>query len=170
LPSDPPVTIRPIAGAEEADACARVMSSSEPWITLRRDYDHALHTLTNPTREVLVALVEDILSGFIVINMGGPFAGYIQTVFVFAECRHRGVGRALIKFAEKRIFRETPNVFLCVSSFNTDAQRFYEQLGYKRVGEIADYVVDGHSELLMRKTLGPIGDYPAPGRRKSKAA
>ncbi len=145
------------------------MSSSEPWITLRRGCDHALHALTNPAREILVALVADVLSGFIVINMGGPFPGYIQTICVFPECRHRGVGRALIKFAEKRIFRETPNVFLCVSSFNTDAQRFYEQLGYKRVGEIEDYVVEGHSEFLLRKTLGPLADYPAPARKKSKA-
>jgi len=144
------------------------MSSSEPWITLRRKYAHALRALTHPGREVLVALVEEVLSGFIIINMAGPFQGYIQVICVFPECRDRGVGSALIKFAEKRIFRETPNVFLCVSSFNTDAQRFYEQLGYKRIGEIEDYVVEGHSEFLMRKPLGPLADYPAPAARKSK--
>src|SRR5215831_9752039 len=162
------ITIRPLKGREEAETCARVMSSSEPWVTLRRTYAHAINTLTNPNREILLALVEDTISGFIVINMGGPFAGYIQTICVFPECRDQGVGRALLKFAEKRIFRETPNVFLCVSSFNTDARRFYEQLGYKRVGEIEDYVVEGHSEFLMRKTLGPMGDYPAPARKKSR--
>jgi ribosomal protein S18 acetylase RimI-like enzyme len=160
--------IRAIAGKEEAEACARVMCSSEPWITLRRKYEDALLAVTNPTREVLVALVEDVLNGFIVVNMVGPFQGYIQVLCVFPECRHRGVGSALIKFAEKRIFRETPNVFLCVSSFNTNAQRFYEQLGYKPIGEIADYVVEGHSELLMRKTLGPLADYPAPAGKKRR--
>ena len=157
-----------MSGQEEAESCARAMCNSEPWITLRRQYEHALHGITNPTREVLVALVENVLSGFIIVNMAGPFQGYIQVLCVFPECRHRGVGSALIGFAEKRIFRETPNVFLCVSSFNTTAQRFYEQLGYKRIGEIEDYVIEGHSEFLMRKTLGPLADYPAPAQRKSK--
>jgi ribosomal protein S18 acetylase RimI-like enzyme len=71
------------------------------------------------------------------------------------------VGRQLVLFAEQRIFRDSPNVFLCVSSFNTDAQRFYEQLGYERVGVIENYLVAGHDEYLMRKTLGPVAGYAA---------
>jgi ribosomal protein S18 acetylase RimI-like enzyme len=59
-------------------------------------------------------------------------------------------------FAEERIFQEVPNVFLCVSSFNQEAQRFYARLGYEQVGELKDYVVRGHSEFLMRKTIGPL--------------
>src|SRR5258706_7563187 len=154
-----PVVIRPLKDREEAEVCARVMSRSEPWMTLRRNYDHAIKGLTNPTREIYVALVEEVLSGFIVVNLSGPLPGYIQVICVFPECRHQGVGGKLIQFAEERIFRETPNVFLCVSSFNIDAQRFYEQMGYKRIGEIEAYLIEGHSGLLMRKNLGPVADY-----------
>ena len=57
--------------------------------------------------------------------MTGAFVGYIQTVCVAPEWRGRGLGAILISFAEERIFRETPIVFMCVSSFNTDAQRLY---------------------------------------------
>jgi hypothetical protein len=67
------------------------------------------------------------------------------------------VGSALLAFAEERIFREHPNVFICVSDFNPGARRLYERLGYRLVGELADYVVAGHSELLLRKTRGPLG-------------
>ena len=154
------VQIRPLSATEEAEACARAMCESEPWVTLRRDYDHALKALTSTSREIYVALVKETLCGFIVINMVGPFPGYIQTLCIFEDCRDQGVGSKLLKFAEKRIFRETPNVFLCVSSFNINAQRFYEQQGYKKVGVIEDYVVEGHSELLMRKPLGPLNGYP----------
>ena len=70
--------------------------------------------------------------------------------------RGRGVGKALIEFAEKRIFRETPNVFICVSDFNVDAQAFYARLGYQRVGELKDFIIAGHAEILLRKTIGPI--------------
>ena len=58
-------------------------------------------------------------------------------------------------------FRESPNVFLCVSSFNKEAQRLYKRLGYRKVGELKDYVVKGHSEFLMRKSIGPIMGYKA---------
>jgi len=159
MPDEDQIVVRPLAGIEEAETCARVMSNSEPWLTLQRTYEQAIKALTNPSREIYVALAKDVLSGFIVINMGGPFPGYLQVICVFPDCRDQGVGRTLIRFVEKRIFRDTPNVFLCVSSFNTDAQRFYEQLGYKRIGEIEDYLVEGHSEFLMRKTLGPVAGY-----------
>jgi ribosomal protein S18 acetylase RimI-like enzyme len=80
---------------------------------------------------------------------------------VAAERRGRGIGARLVSYAEARIFRESPNVFLCVSSFNPDARRLYERLGYALVGELTDYIVAGHSELLFRKTIGPIGAYRA---------
>ena len=62
-------------------------------------------------------------------------------------------------FAEKRIFSETPNVFVCVSSFNKGAQRFYERLGYEVIGELRDYIISGHSEILLRKTIAPLTDF-----------
>jgi [ribosomal protein S18]-alanine N-acetyltransferase len=45
---------------------------------------------------------------------------------------------------------------MCVSSFNRDARRLYERLGYRVVGELTDYIVEGHSEILLRKTVGPL--------------
>ena len=74
----------------------------------------------------------------------------------------RGVGRRLLAFAEERIFRESPNVFLCVSSFNAGARRLYLRLGYELIGELKDYIVRGHSELLMRKTRGPLREFQRP--------
>ncbi len=62
----------------------------------------------------------------------------------------------MIAFAEERIFQNHPNVFLCVSSFNPDARRLYERLGYEYIGELKDFIVAGHSELIYRKTLGPM--------------
>lgn len=64
-----------------------------------------------------------------------------------------------MRFAEKRIFVETPNVFKCVSSFNQNAQAFCKKLGYVIVGELKDYIVSGHSEILLRKTIGPLKDF-----------
>ena len=90
------------------------------------------------------------------ISMQGAFVGYIQLLGVASEFRGRGVGKALIEFAERRIFRETPNVFICVSDFNREAQGFYAKLGYQTVGELTDFIIAGHAEILLRKTIGPI--------------
>jgi ribosomal protein S18 acetylase RimI-like enzyme len=67
-------------------------------------------------------------------------------------------------FAEKRVFRDSPNIFLCVSSFNEGARRLYERLGYTPVGELEDYLVAGHAEILMRKTIGPLEGFPRRSR------
>ena len=155
------VVIRPLGCLAEAEACARMMAASEPWITLGRGYEASLALLVNPEREVYVAVVADVVAGFVILNLHGAFVGYIQTVCVAAERRGGGIGARLVSHAEARIFRESPNVFLCVSSFNPDARRLYERLGYTLVGTLTDYLVAGHSEMLFRKTIGPIGAFQA---------
>jgi ribosomal protein S18 acetylase RimI-like enzyme len=152
-------TIRPIQGREEIDVCARMMAGSEPWITLQRDYDASLQTLTSPGKEVYVAAAGRQIIGFVILNMQGGFTGYIQSIGVAPEWRSRGIGRRLVAHAEERIFREAPNVFICVSSFNRDAQRLYRRLGYEAVGELKDFVVRGHSEILLRKSIAPWREF-----------
>jgi ribosomal-protein-alanine N-acetyltransferase len=148
--------IRPLETREEAEACARMMAQTEPWITLRRDYPACLRVVLDETRERYVAYDADRLAGLLVLNVRGAFVGYIQTVCAAPEHRGRGVGSALVTFAEARIFRDHRNVFICVSDFNPGARRLYERLGYRLVGELTDYVVAGRSELLLRKTRGPL--------------
>lgn len=150
------VDIRLLSGAEEAAWCAHVMSTSEPWITLGRGYDDSLHAVVHPDREVYVAHQDGAPGGFLILDLKGALVGYLRTLCVAHEARGRGLGTRLVAFAEERIFREHPNVFLCVSSFNRGARRLYERLGYERVGELRDFIVAGHSEILMRKTLGPL--------------
>ena len=148
-------SIRPFEESEDLEGCAQMMCLSEPWITLGRDYEASIATLRDQSRERYVAESGGDLAGFLIINMAGAFVGYIQTVCVAPGFRGRGIGTKLVRFAEERIFPESPNVFLCVSSFNAGARRLYERLGYGVVGELKDYVVEGHSEILMRKSLGP---------------
>ncbi len=135
-----------------------MMASSEPWLTLGRGYEASLKLMRDQSREVYVA-DDGSIRGFIVLNMQGAFVGYIQTICVAPEGRSSGLGTQLIAFAETRIFRDSPNVFLCVSSFNTRARALYERLGYELVGELKDYVIEGASEFLMRKTVGTLGSW-----------
>ena len=151
--------IRRLAGAQEAEQCARLMANTDPWITLGRGYDACARVIQDSTREVYVAEDESGVAGFIVLCMVGAFVGYIQTVLVAPNQQGKGIGSKLVAHAEDRIFSESPNAFLCVSSFNSAARRLYERLGYRYVGELNDYLVRGHSELLFRKTRGPWSEF-----------
>jgi [ribosomal protein S18]-alanine N-acetyltransferase len=42
-----------------------------------------------------------------------------------------------------------------------DSRRLYARLGYQVVGELTDYLVEGHSEILLRKTVGPLAQFGA---------
>jgi ribosomal protein S18 acetylase RimI-like enzyme len=146
-------------GDAEARACAAMMAASDPWIFFGRTFEQCLARVTNPAGEVWVAREDGIARGFIILLLQGAFVGYIQVVCVDAGARSSGIGSRLVAFAEERIFRDFPNVFLCVSSINPRARQLYERLGYKLVGELDDYLVRGYSEFLMRKSVGPLDEY-----------
>ena len=159
-----PMVVRHLESDDEVRACALIMASSEPWVTLRRDYGASLEILRDPAREVYVAVragTSDVV-GFLILIMRGAFVGYIQSIAVHERWRGRGLGSRLIAFAERRIFRESPNVFICASSFNERARALYDRLGYETVGELRDYVVRGHSEWLLRKSIAPLTDWTTP--------
>ena len=150
------IAIRPLAGENEARRCAEMMCSTEPWITIGRNFEESLAMVRDPTRETYVADNAGRIEGFLILNMRGAFVGYIQTICVDAAARGSGLGTQLMEFAEKRIFAEFPNAFLCVSDFNPRARQLYERLGYEFVGELKDYLILGASEFIMRKSIGPL--------------
>ena len=164
LPPLDRLVIRPLADDAEAEFCARMMGLSEPWLSLGTGYRALFDLMRNPERERYVASLDNRIAGFVVLSMSGSLAGYIQTICVSPGNRASGIGRLLMAHAETRVFRDTPNVFLTVSDFNAAARRFYDRLGYRTIGEIPEFLVAGRSEILMRKTRGPIRGYPAGSR------
>ncbi|HEY0305870.1 MAG TPA: GNAT family N-acetyltransferase [Longimicrobiales bacterium] len=150
------LVIEPLQTSEEVAICAEMMSQTDPWLRLGRGYTTCHDAVSAPGRNVFVARVAGEVAGCVILNLTGAFVGYIQAVCVHPSQRGKGIGSALLRFAEEYIFQRTPNVFLCVSSFNTDAQRLYSRLGYKIIGELEDYIIPGASEILLRKTIGPL--------------
>jgi ribosomal protein S18 acetylase RimI-like enzyme len=153
------LVIRPLQSAAEARHCAGFLAASDPWRTLGLNADQILRRLTGSARETYVAAVENQIVGVLVLQLAGPFNGYIQIVATHPDWRGRGLGTRLMQFAEERIFRQSPNVFLCVTAFNRRAREFYARRGYERVGELPDFLVNGFSEILLRKTNGPLLDF-----------
>jgi [ribosomal protein S18]-alanine N-acetyltransferase len=146
---------------DEADiqAAAQLMANNDPWRTLGRTYEKCLAVIRNPLAEVYVTKVDDVIMGLAVIQLKGALVGYIQTLLIAEEYRGHTLGNQLITFLENRIHEVSPNVFMCVSDFNTDAQRLYKKMGYEVIGEIKNYIAEGYSEILLRKTIGALNDF-----------
>ena len=141
------------ATAEEREWSARLMASSEPWITLGRGLDACRAASLDPAYLVLVARRGATPLGFVRLHPRGVAGSpYVASIAVAPEARVLGVGTALLRAAEAR-FPSARYIFLCVSSFNVRARALYERYGYRIVGELPDYVVDGYSELLMARRL-----------------
>jgi len=137
------------------------MSATDPWITLGMDYEQCLKAFDGELREIWLIEIEKRIAGFVIIQTCGTFSGYIQTICVDNVHRGKGLGRKLLQFCEDRILKFSPNVFICVSSFNKGALKLYLDFGFKLIGEMENLVRDGYSELLLRKTVGPRIGYTA---------
>jgi len=152
MPTPQDLTIEP-AEENDYDWCARLMEGSEPWITLRRGLDECRVALRRPGSELFVVREEGRSVGFILLHpYGCAGSPYIASVAVAEGERGRGIGTQLVAFAERRMAARK-FIFMCVSSFNRRAQGLYSRLGYQRMGELPDYIVEGHSEILLCKKL-----------------
>ena len=138
------IEIKPLKQSEEARACAEFMASSEPWLTLGRTLDDCLKLLNEPAKEIYVVRCDKGLAGFVVLQLHGPFTGYIQTIGVVPEWRNRGVGTRLMDAAGAwGRTRGAIELVLTVWSGNAAAESFYRRLGYREVSR------------ALRRTLTP---------------
>jgi len=142
------------ATQDEREWAAALFAGLEPWITLGATLEQLRKASCDPEYLVYIARADGERCGAIVLHRRG-LAGspYIKSIAVVEQHRSNGAGTALMNFAERLFAAEARHIFLCVSSFNTRARTFYERRGYKAVGELQDYVIEGASEILMHKRL-----------------
>lgn len=142
------------ATTDDREWAASIMASSEPWITLGRSLESCRFVCHNPDYVVLVAVEGDERRGFVLLHRRGVVGSpYLATIAVEPASRSRGIGSQLVSFTEDYFRNEARHLFLCVSSFNPRAKALYERLGYRQVGELPDYFIEGASEFLMHKRL-----------------
>lgn len=144
---------------EDYSECAKMMCATDPWITLQMNYDLCLTAFDGTCKETYVMRTQKDIAGFVIIQTGGTFSGYIQTICISEMHRGHGLGRKLLMFSEERILKFSPNVFICVSSFNKGAIKLYIDFGFKLIGQMDNFVREGLHELLLRKTVGPRVGY-----------
>jgi len=78
---------------------------------------------------------------------------YLRLIGVQAARASSGIGAGLLAEIERKASEVASDLFLLVSDFNTDAQRFYRRQGYEQIGAIPGYVLPDVTELIFRKRL-----------------
>lgn len=99
------------------------------------------------------------MAGFVIAHMERAPAGlrgYIVTLDVLPEYRHGGLGARLIGEAERRVLAAGARwMDLHVFTGNDGAVRFYERMGYKRMGRKERFYGEvGLDAFVYRKALG----------------
>ena len=148
-------SIRLLAPADIADIARWVVATPlwQRYSVTEASFAGRLMTGLASGATIFVAERADTVFGFVWLVERGAFnrSAYIQLIGVRPETRGGGVGRALMEFVEAHA--QSRDMFLLVSDFNLDAQRFYARLGYRQVGKLDDYVVQGVSELVFCKRV-----------------
>ena len=141
-------------GTLDLDTCRRLILRNEPWITLQYD-DADVQGIVRSvaSANLLVAQVERRTVGFALSAPGVLLGEYLKILVVDPAFQSQGIGRRLMEQLERRAFQCWPNVYLCVSDFNTGARQFYRRLGYEEVGVLRDLLLPGKGEVLMRKSI-----------------
>jgi len=105
---------------------------------------------------VIVACEGDRPIGFAWFLVRGTFAtgGYLRLIAVGRPWQSLRVGAALLDEVERRVGEQSRALFLLVSDFNADAQRFYAAHGYQQAGRLEAFVKPDIDELVYWKRVG----------------
>ncbi len=76
---------------------------------------------------------------------------YVETVWVDADCRRRGLGAALLAELERRAAAMGVNL-IRLDTFDWQGYEFYKSCGYEEIGSYTD-PRDGYSEYFFVKRL-----------------
>lgn len=142
---------------EDRAAVVAMLADSEPWKKLgygETDWKKLLDPLP-AGREGFVIELGGVVAGFALLRPKFLMGDYLELLVVAPSARSHGLGSALLKHIESVVFARVKNLFACVSDFNAEARKFYQQNGYQEIGPMPNFLIPGSAEMLLRKTAGP---------------
>jgi ribosomal protein S18 acetylase RimI-like enzyme len=77
---------------------------------------------------------------------------YLELLALLPQAQAQGIGSHIMAWFERTALEHRArNLWVCASSFNARALRFYERHGYRRAATLPGLVADGYDEILLRK-------------------
>jgi ribosomal protein S18 acetylase RimI-like enzyme len=140
----------------DREAIVQLLAESDPWKTLgytANDWDRIFCPLPQG-RDSYVAELDGRVAGIAIVKQKFLLGDYLELLGVAGWARKQGIGHGLLTYVERLVFGRTQNLFACVSDFNQPARDFYKKQGYQEIGPMPNFLIQGSSEILLRKTVG----------------
>ena len=121
--------------------------------------DSYLHDIYRSGYHVFVAEVESLVTGYVCYGPTPLTEGTwdLYWLAVAPEQQSKGIGKALIEFAEDQIKRSGGRLAIIETSSKPEYERtlrFHHARGYEIVCRIADFYAPGDDKLILQKRLG----------------
>jgi len=131
-----------------ADSDLPALRFVDPLMRADRDRAHLVQSSIEKRRCWLAADNDDVL-GFVLL---GDFLGqgFVPLLVVAAADRRRGIGRRLLREAERQCTR--PKLFVSCNRSNLAAQDLFESLGFEASGQVGN-LDEGDDELFYFKRI-----------------
>jgi diamine N-acetyltransferase len=141
--------------------CERLAASIvaiPPWSVMNYPADAMTRFLTTPDSEASRYLVEVGGEEAGAVSVRSPWlkGPYLELLVLLPKAQGRGIGSRILGWFEQEALKlGARNLWVCASSFNADALRFYGRHGFYPAAILPGLVADGYDEILLRKF--PLG-------------
>ncbi len=141
----------------EPSACvtlAAAIVAMPPWSVMHYPADVLARFLASPDGGVSRYLVEvgGKQAGAVSVRYPWLKGPYLELLAILPEFQGAGIGSAILGWFEQEAMRlGARNLFVCASSFNARALRFYARHGFQPAATLRGLVADGYNEILLRK-------------------
>jgi ribosomal protein S18 acetylase RimI-like enzyme len=154
---DAPFTLSPLL-PEDCPPLAAAIVAMEPWSVMNYPADRLNEFLVTPDGGVTRCLIEigGEKAGVIAVRYPWLKGPYLELLALLPPFQGKGIGGTLFaRFEREAAAREARNLFVCASSFNERALRFYRRHGFRDLAVLPGLVAEGYDEILLRKF--PLG-------------
>ncbi len=133
-----------------------LLSRIDPWARYAYTGDALTAFLANeePGAPRFAIKADRVIAGAISIRNNWLRGPYLQFLGILPGYQSHGIGGAILDWFENEARGiGAQNLWVAASEFNTRALSFYEKHGFNRIATLSDLVVEGSSEILLRKRL-----------------
>jgi GNAT superfamily N-acetyltransferase len=137
---------------------AAAIVAIEPWSVMEYPAERLAAFLASPDQAVsrFVVTAGDVEAGVVSIRSPWLKGPYLELLALLPAAQGRGIGSRIVAwFEQTALDQEARNLWVCASSFNDRALRFYARHGFEPVARLPGLVADGYEEILLRKF--PLG-------------
>jgi diamine N-acetyltransferase len=158
----PPIELGParlvVLVPESCPGVAAKIAAIEPWSAMNYSADGLARFLAIPDRGASRYLIEvdGVEAGAMSVRSPWLKGPYLELLALLPPFQRRGLGTTLMGWFEREAVKlGARNLWVCASSFNGGALRFYGRHGFAPATTLQGLVADGCDEVLLRKF--PLG-------------